>query len=243
MFILLSALLYANNDCVLNSIEFQNLSENQTSVLKSYGAKCQPAKNSSAQNKAVDATAEKEASALYRKVQTAIKNGDIKTAKALIAQMEKEYGDTRIWKRAKHIQPEVNLVGKKAPETYDIDWYQGTLEPNQGTTLIVFWEVWCPHCRHAIPKLESKFQDYKDQGLQVVGLTRLSRNKTKEDAMSFITENNVTYPIGQEDGSIGKHFAVSGIPAAAIIKNGTIIWRGHPTSLQNEDIEKYLNMK
>lgn len=243
MFILLSTLLYANNDCVLNSTKFQNLNEEQTSVLKSYGAKCQPAKNPSTQHKKFDKEVEKEAGELYRKVQTEIKGGDIEAAKALLDQMKQEYGDTRIWRRAQRTQYELDVIGKKAPETYAIDWYQGSADPNQNTTLIVFWEVWCPHCKRAIPDLERTFQNYKDQGFQVVGLTKLSRSKTKEDVMSFITEKKVTYPVGQEDGTISKYFAVSGIPAAAIIKNGTIIWRGHPGVLLSEGIEKYLNMK
>ena len=89
--------------------------------------------------------------------------------------------------------------------------------------------------------MEVHFKKYKGMGLQVVGLTKLSRNKTKEDVLAFLTEANITYPIGQERGDISTAFAVTGIPAAAIIKDGVIIWRGHPGLVSDEKLEGLLN--
>ena len=59
----------------------------------------------------------------------------------------------------------------------------------------------------------------------MVGLTKLTRGKSKEEAMSFLQEKNVTYPVAKESGDLSKHFNVSGIPAAAVVKDGTIVWR------------------
>ena len=75
----------------------------------------------------------------------------------------------------------------------------------------------------------------------MVGLTKLTRGKSKEEAMSFLQENNVTYPVAKESGDLSKHFNVSGIPAAAVVKDGTIVWRGHPARLTDDMLNGWLN--
>ena len=56
----------------------------------------------------------------------------------------------------------------------------------------------------------------------------MSRNKSKEEVMSFLQDKKVSYPNAKENGKLSSHFNVSGIPAAAVVKDGKIVWRGHP---------------
>ena len=189
-----------------------------------------------------DTEKEKKAGELYREVQEAIQGNDIAKAKEKLAEMEKNYGDTRMWKRAERTKKEVDIVGGDAPTSYaGVEWMQGDSDISSGTTLVVFWEVWCPHCKREVPNLEARHNKYKDQGLKLVGLTKMSRDKKEEEVMGFIKDNNVTYPIGKEDGKLSEAFAVSGIPAAALVKDGKIVWRGHPGSLNDTMLEGFLN--
>ena len=190
----------------------------------------------------VDAEKEKKALELYGEVQEAMKENDLAKAKVKLEEMEKDYGDTRIWKRAQKTKSEIDIVGGDAPTSYaGVEWLQGESDISSGTTLLVFWEVWCPHCKREIPNLEASHNKYKDKGLKLVGLTKISRDKTKDEVMEFLTDNKVTYPIGKEDGKLGEAFVVSGIPAAALIKDGKIVWRGHPGSLNDTMLEGFLN--
>ena len=77
--------------------------------------------------------------------------------------------------------------------------------------------------------------------MDIVGLTRLTRDKSPEEVDAFLKENKVTYPVAKENGKVAQHFAVSGIPAAALVKDGTIVWRGHPGRLSDETIAKHIN--
>ena len=77
--------------------------------------------------------------------------------------------------------------------------------------------------------------------MSFVGLTKQSKNTSDEDVQSFIDENSLTYPIGKEDGSISNAYAVSGIPAAAVVKDGKVVWRGHPGSLSDDMLDGWLN--
>jgi len=231
--LILSSMVLAEEKCTLDSIDFPSLDGFQSAVLKKYGATCKPS---------LDPENEKLAVNLYREVQKAIKDDDIPTAKAKINELMTKYSDTRIARRAKRTQNELNVFDKKLSNNLDkVEWLQGKASfQDAKLSLVVFWELWCPHCKREIPNLQKMYETFKGKELNIIGLTKLSRNRTTEDVMTFLQENNVSYPIGKEDGTLSAEFAVSGIPAAALVKDGTIIWRGHPASLTTEKIEKHL---
>ena len=111
---------------------------------------------------------------------------------------------------------------------------------SSGVSLVVFWEKWCPHCRRELPEMEATYQEYKDR-MGFVALTKQSKNTTDEAVQEFIDEHSLTYPMGKEDGSMSNAYAVSGIPAAAVVKDGKVVWRGHPGSLSNDMLDGWLN--
>ena len=207
--------------------------------------KAPAAKPAAAGAATADTEAETAAQALLKEMQTAMGSNDITTAKAKYAEIEKKYSSTRTFRRASKMGKELEVFGKKAPASLTVDeWYIGdasAVNLSKGVSLLVFWEVWCPHCKREVPNVQKTYDTYKSKGLQLVGLTKLTRGKSKEDAMSFLQEKNVTYPIAKEDGSLSSHFNVSGIPAAAVVKDGTIVWRGHPARLTDEMLTGWLN--
>ena len=223
---------FAAEDCTLNQVLFKQMSVEQADVLKNFGASCVTVKSA--------AEREQQAADLFRLIMEAVKKNDTKTAKVLLSQLENEYSDTRPWRRGKRLKAELGVVGKAAPSSYNVEWFQGNSNFD-GVQLIVFWELWCPHCKKEAPEMEAFHRKYKEKGLSVIGLTKLTRSKTQEEVMAFVAEKQITYPIGKEDGNITAHFAVSGIPAAAVVKDGKIIWRGHPATLNDEQIEEFLD--
>ena len=68
----------------------------------------------------------------------------------------------------------------------------------------------------------------------------MTRNKTEDEVMTFLKANDVTYPIAKETGDMSQQFNVSGIPAAAVVKDGVIIWRGHPARLSDSMLEGWM---
>jgi hypothetical protein len=89
--------------------------------------------------------------------------------------------------------------------------------------------------------LEVTYQKLKGDGLNLIGLTKVSRNSTDEQVEAFISDNKLSYPMAKENaGTLSKRFAVSGVPAAAVIKDGKIIWRGHPNRLTEAFIQESL---
>ncbi len=192
----------------------------------------------------VDPAAEAAADELLKEIAGLAKEGKYDDAKQRLEKLKTDYGTTQTYKKARRLEQELAIIGKPAPATWDIEkWYQGKDQvklDGSGTTLVVFWEEWCPHCRREVPELVKTYDALKGQGLQVVGLTKITKSSTEEKVQAFISEQKINYPIAKETGALSEHFGVSGIPAAAVVKDGKIVWRGHPASLSQDQLKSWL---
>ncbi|HSQ35354.1 MAG TPA: TlpA disulfide reductase family protein, partial [Candidatus Binatia bacterium] len=93
-------------------------------------------------------------------------------------------------------------------------------------------------CRKVIPTLVQDFGKYKDQGLVVIGFTKIygrysddTQNKGAVDAETekkliaeFVARNGLKYPIAiAAGGGVFEQYGVSGIPTLVVInRDGTI---------------------
>ncbi|MEZ4317319.1 MAG: redoxin domain-containing protein [Myxococcota bacterium] len=190
-----------------------------------------------------DSEEEKAAAVILKEANGHFEAMEYDQAKAQIAELKAKYGDTRAARAAQRIEEELNVIGKDAGTLEVEKWFQGNANLAQGdATLLVFWEVWCPHCKREVPKIEATYQKYKGDGLQIVGLTKMTRNITEDQVTEFLKDNNVSYPIAKEEGmAMSNLYGVKGIPAAAVVKGGKIVWRGHPARITDEMIEGWIN--
>lgn len=191
---------------------------------------------------AANAEEESAAAELLKAATKANESGDYDEAKAKIKELKDKYGATRAAKAAARLESELEIIGKDAGKMQVEKFFQGDLASlDDGTTLLVFWEVWCPHCKREVPKLTETYDKFNSKGLKMVGLTKLTRDITEEQVISFLAENKVTYPIAKEQGdAMSQNFGVRGIPAAAVVKDGKVVWRGHPARLTDSMIEGWL---
>ncbi len=184
------------------------------------------------------------ASKLMEDVQNALKTNDYPTAKAKLAEMQSKFATTRAGKAAVRMASEVNVVGTDAHPIEVQKWFtkdQGSYANNK-VTLVVFWEAWCPHCKEEMPKLPALLEKYKSKGLGIVALTKVTKTATDDMVTQFITDNKIDFPVGKEtdQGTMSQAFQVSGIPAAALVKDGKVIWRGHPARLTDDVMTQLL---
>jgi len=189
---------------------------------------------------------EKAATSQLSQIRALVSKGQMDEAQKLAANFQKQYGQTDTARKARSFLAELSVVGRDAPTSLDVEkWYtdgSGVNMAEAKATLFVFWEEWCPHCRREVPKMKQLYETYQAEGLQVIGLTKLTRGVTEEKVMAFIEENQLNYPIGKEKGDLSQQFAVSGIPAAAVVKDGKIVWRGHPARLTDDMVKGFLGI-
>ena len=125
----------------------------------------------------------------------------------------------------------------EVPEDLGVEkWFQGKAKLDRaGTTAVVLFESWCPFSQRAMPNLERLHGEYKDRGVEIVGLTGLSRNATEESLKSFIDYNGLTFPIAKENGKASEFFnRGGGVPRMAVVRRGSLIWEGHPDQASDE---------
>ncbi|MFT7519709.1 MAG: thiol-disulfide isomerase/thioredoxin [Kiritimatiellia bacterium] len=214
--------------------------ETQITALEAQ-AKAGPAGGQRRQAPAADPKAEQAARTMVEGIRSKINSLDWDGAKADCAKFASEFGGTQTFRGGNRYCEEAAVVGKDAKELDVERWFQGEVSLSSGPTLLVFWETWCPHCRREVPKIESTYQNFKGKGLNVVGLTKVTRSATDEGVAEFIKENNLTYPMAKEKGgNLSDHYGVRGVPAAALVKDGKVVWRGHPGRLDEALLNKML---
>ena len=187
---------------------------------------------------------EEEAKSAFAGIQTLIASGKLDEAKAKLASFGTKYAGTRMGRNFNTLSSELAVVGKNAPKDWAVEkWYQGQDKidlASNDTTVVVFWETWCPHCRKEVPKLQQMYAEFKDDGLQLIGVTQLTKSSTDKTVQDFLSQIKVDYPIAKVNGSLGNYFSISGIPAAAVVKDGKVVWRGHPVRISDKMVKDWL---
>lgn len=115
-------------------------------------------------------------------------------------------------------------------------------------TIIDFWATWCQPCRSSIPKINKLYETFKDQGLQIIGISIDSpRNQAKVGP--FSNALGIKYPVLLDpDQEVSDRFNFSSIPIMFFINaNNEIVFThegytpGDETELKGI-IEKHLGL-
>ena len=128
-------------------------------------------------------------------------------------------------------------VGQSMPDL-KVDYVKAKPETTGKPLIVEFWATWCGPCKQSIPHLNEIHKKYKDKGLVVVGLTDEGNPVIK----TFTKQTPIEYHAATDrNGKLKKQFGVSGIPHALLVdKTGKIVWEGHPSGLNDAEIEKIL---
>ncbi len=90
--------------------------------------------------------------------------------------------------------------------------------------ILDFWATWCPPCRKGIPDFVELKEEYKDKGLEIVGISLDAMTRggaTANDVIPFITEYKINYPIVKGDEKIVYSFGgIKSIPTTFVLDRG-----------------------
>jgi len=90
--------------------------------------------------------------------------------------------------------------------------------------ILDFWATWCPPCREEMPDLVRLQSKYRDQGLQIVGLS-LDAGGAR-DVAPFADEYNVNFTMLLANDELARSFDVTFVPTTLVLdRQGTIVKR------------------
>jgi peroxiredoxin len=127
------------------------------------------------------------------------------------------------------IAPNWNLVSSNG-EMVDLSDYRGEL------VLIDFFFAGCPPCIEMLPGLTSLYEKYRNQGLQIIGISNTDTKKTLE---YFKERHGINYPLLIGNHDVGNSYNITEVPALFLIDQKGILL--HP-KFNDESLEKLENI-
>lgn len=114
---------------------------------------------------------------------------------------------------------------KPAPDFVltDLAGNEITLDNLKGKVIFLnFWATWCGPCRHEIPDFNEFYDKYKEQGIEIIGI---SVDKSMKKVKHFLDKHEINYPVAMATKEImGDYKPGRYIPTTIIINpNGDIV--------------------
>lgn len=101
-----------------------------------------------------------------------------------------------------------------------------SLQDFRGKVVVAhFWATFCVPCLHEMPELESLWQEYRDQGLVIVGIA--ADRGDVAVVREFSEKNGLTFPVLHDaDGLVRNRYEVMALPMSYVIgRDGKISGR------------------
>lgn len=119
-------------------------------------------------------------------------------------------------------------VGEPAREyeAHTLSGEEVTLASLRGDVVLLnLWATWCTPCRMETPYLQSVYEEHKDEGFQIVGIS-MDTGDAADDVAMFVDEFDVTYTILHDPRMRGMElYQVLGLPATFLIdREGVLRW-------------------
>jgi len=106
----------------------------------------------------------------------------------------------------------------------DLNGKTHTLKEFKGKVVLLnFWATWCPACKEDITTLEILNREYKNSGLEIIGISLDKKGLGEVD--SFVQQMKIPYTILLGDESVVKSYGgLKGVPTSFLLdKEGRII--------------------
>ena len=134
----------------------------------------------------------------------------------LDAPAEDRFALSESWETVETLGARKPEIGKPAIDftLSDLEDRQVTLSDLKGKVVLLdFWATWCGPCIQAMPHLQALYDEYKDEGLLVLGVNQEEPHLPK----AFKEENGYTFPTLKNGAKAFLRYQITGIPTTYVI--------------------------
>ncbi|MGM9925966.1 MAG: thiol-disulfide oxidoreductase ResA [Bacillus sp. (in: firmicutes)] len=135
----------------------------------------------------------------------------------------------------------VVAAGQEAPDFVltDLNGQKHKLSDYRGQGVFLnFWGTWCPPCKAEMPYMEKQYQQYKDQGVQILAVNIRESNVAVE---SFVNKLGLTFPVPlDKDGRVNDAYGVFNLPVTFLIDKDGVVVDILQKGMTEEDIEQQM---
>jgi len=102
-----------------------------------------------------------------------------------------------------------------------------------------FWATWCPPCRDEIPGFVEVYKEYKDKGMEIIGIS-LDDRVGPESVLKFVEKYKINYPIIMGTDKIREDYKPGPyIPTTIIVDQERKIRHRHIGYMNKETLKDY----
>ena len=134
-------------------------------------------------------------------------------------------------------------VGTVAPALTlpGLDGSMITLSDLRGSVVIVnFWATWCAPCVEETPRLVQWHEQYKADGLQVLGVNALVRD-SRDKVEAFVQDYHVTYPVVVDsEGNVVAQWLAQQMPRSYVIDRAGVLRFARIGVLTEKDFQRHI---
>ena len=146
------------------------------------------------------------------------------TKTALSERLAANYADSSTSASTKEKLPPSEAVGKPFVLEF-MDAISGSpvsIQRLKGKVVVVdFWATWCGPCVAEMPKMKALYAEYKNKGVQFIGVSLDQSGSGLDKLMAFVEENGITWPQYYQgagwDSEFSKSWGIRSIPAVFVV--------------------------
>ncbi|MED3624896.1 thiol-disulfide oxidoreductase ResA [Neobacillus thermocopriae] len=132
-------------------------------------------------------------------------------------------------------------VGDQAPDfvLIDMDGNKHQLSDYRGQGVFLnFWGTWCPPCKKEMPYINNQYNQFKDQGVQVLSV---DIQESELVVNQFVEQYKLDFPIMiDKDKEVMTAYGVDLLPATFLIdKNGKVV-KYHTGELTEDKVREFM---
>ncbi|KQL37038.1 MULTISPECIES: thiol-disulfide oxidoreductase ResA [Bacillaceae] len=132
-------------------------------------------------------------------------------------------------------------VGDYAPDfaLVDMNGEEHQLSEYKGQGVFLnFWGTWCKPCEREFPLMDKQYQEYKDQGLQILAV---NIGESDFQVQKFVDRKGLTFPVLIDDNkSVMETYNINPLPTTFLVNPEGKIEKIITGEMSEETIKRYM---